>query len=169
MPIIDNIGQRILYEAPAAAALLFVGAAGYIAEGDPAVREQLDQPKDQLKHWRKVFLWGATRMSALVVGGTITAIAAYFQTKNNWWLYGTAAFAGILPYTMFAMGKTNSKLSTILKVSGEADLKEDDKTTVRSSLKKWLSLHTGRVLIGLAAATIFFVAKEQSKNIIIKV
>lgn len=124
MPTIDNIGQRILYETPSAAALLFVGAAGYIATGDRKVREQLEQPKTQLKHWRKMFLWAVPNMSVLVVGGTVAAIAAYTQTKNNLWLYGAVTFGSIIPYTIFGMGKTNSYLSKSLKESGEADLKE---------------------------------------------
>ena len=168
MPCIDNIGQRILYEIPTAASLLFVGAAGYIAVGDPAVREQLE-PKGQLKHWRKVFLWAVTRMSVLNIAGSIAAVAAYVQTKNNMWLYGTAALLSTLPYTLLAMGKTNGQLTEILKSSGEADLNEGDKKTVTSLLKKWVGLHSARVLFGVAAAALFFVAKEQSKNLILKV
>lgn len=139
-----------------------------MSHGDPAVRAQLE-PKGQLKHWRKVYQWGATYMPILVVGGAIAAIASYVQTKNNTWLYGAATLGSIVPYTMLAMRKTNGNLKDTLEKSGEADLKEDDKKTVIETLKKWVCLHTGRVFLALSAATIFFVAKEQSKSLILKV
>eukprot|EP00178_Gracilaria_changii_P007890 TRINITY_DN24537_c0_g1_i1.p1 TRINITY_DN24537_c0_g1~~TRINITY_DN24537_c0_g1_i1.p1 ORF type:complete len:107 (-),score=9.04 TRINITY_DN24537_c0_g1_i1:37-357(-) len=106
-----------------------------------------------------MFSWAAPRMSVLVGLGTVAAAVAYSKTKNNTWLYGIAAFAGILPYTLFAMGPTNTYLSKTLKESGEADLKDSEKPTVTERLKKWVGLHRGRVLFGVAAAALFWVAK----------
>jgi|JI10StandDraft_1071094.scaffolds.fasta_scaffold2158580_1 hypothetical protein len=105
---IKNLGDQIVYELPGAFALLFAGSAFYMSEADPAVREQLENKKDQLRHWAKMYKWGKTFMPILIVGGTSIAVAAFLKTKENFWLYGGAIFFSIIPYTFGVMMKTNN-------------------------------------------------------------
>ena len=70
----------------------------------------------------------------------------------------------IMPYTVLAMRKTNNKLNTILKESGDqAELGEAEKKSVADDLKKWVNLHRGRVALALGSAVVFFVAKQYTK------
>ena len=114
---IENLGQKILYEAPTAFSLLFVGAATYMSEGDPAVREQLEKPKDQLRHWGMLYNWGVKVMPTLVVAGTISALAAYRQSQEKMWLVGAGVLTSGLLYTMLVMGRTYQLLHTLVKES----------------------------------------------------
>lgn len=117
---IENLGQKILYETPGTCALLFAGIAAYCSEGDPPVREQLDNTKHQLRHWSKMYAWGAKFMPILVAAGTLASIGCYRQSKEKLWLWGGAAFFSIALYTRLCMMKTNNHLNQILKDSGEA-------------------------------------------------
>ena len=135
-----------------------------MSEGDPAVREQLENTKDQIRHWSKLYSWGASKMPILVAGGTISALAAYHQSQEKVWLVGAAVLASIVPYTLLVMKKTNTRLNAILKESKEAELSECHKSTVPKSLKKWVNMHRGRVLLSLGAAAVFFVAKQYTKS-----
>jgi hypothetical protein len=107
---IKNLGQEILYAAPGAFTLLFAGAGGYMSQGDPAVRDQLENTKHQVRHWAKCYQWGARYMPLLVLGGTITSVAAYQQSKEKLWLVGSGVLLSIIPYTLLIMKKTNGSL-----------------------------------------------------------
>lgn len=121
---IENLGTQLLYEAPGAFALLFAGAAIYLSEGDPAVREELENTKQQLRHWAKMYRWGLKIMPIFVVGGASTAVAAYIQSKEKMWLLGGATLFSTIPYTLFGMMKTNNKLNAILENSPDAEVAE---------------------------------------------
>ena len=162
---IENLGTKILYEVPSACALLFAGTAAYMSEGDPPVREQLDNTKQQLRHWSKLYAWGAAKMPILIAAGAISAAAAYHQSKEKMWLVGGGILMSIVPYTILVMKKTNSNLNRILKESGdEPELKEPEKSTVIGSFGKWVNMHRGRVALALASSAVFFVAKQYTKG-----
>ena len=118
---IEDLGKKILYETPSTCALLFAGAAAYVSEGDPPVREQLQNTKHQLRHWAKCYSWGKTYMPILAVAGTLASIGAYSQSKEKMWLWGGALLFSIVPYTLLFMRKTNDQLNQTLKDSGEGE------------------------------------------------
>lgn len=117
MPEIKNIGDELLYASPAAFAMLFAGPAFYLSELDPIVREQLKSKRDQLQHWSKMYNLGLKTMPIVVLLGSGTAVAAYFKTKENYWLYGALALFLTIPYTLFAIMPTNNSLNQILNES----------------------------------------------------
>ena len=112
-----------------------------------------------------MYSWGASRMPIYLAVGTAAAIGAYSQSKEKTWLYGAAALASILPYTLLDMNKTNGDLNKSLKESGEAtELEEPVKKTVTEKMHAWINMHSRRVVIALGSATIFFVAKQYTKS-----
>ena len=81
------------------------------------------------------------------------------------WLYGAAALASILPYTLLVMKKTNGELNKALKESGDlAELEEPEKKSVTEKMKTWVNMHRGRVLIALGSAVVFSVAKQYTRS-----
>lgn len=121
---IQDLGNKIVQELPGTFALLFAGAAIYMSEADPAVREQLNNKKDQLKHWAHMYKWGKTYMPILIIAGTSSAVVTFFQTKEKFWLYGGAAFFLIIPYTFAVMMKTNNELNATLEKTVEDEIEE---------------------------------------------
>ena len=77
----NNWGNDLLYQTPLAFSCIFAGAGIYTSEGDPSVRLQLKNTKQQLAHWSKMYAWGFRYMQLFVIGGTVSALTAYYQSK----------------------------------------------------------------------------------------
>ena len=144
--------------------MLFFGIAAYGSEGDPIVREQLENKKHQLAHWAKFYGVGKIFMPLIALGGTVAAGAAYAKTKENLWLIGGATLISIIPFTFIVMKKTNDRLNAILDNCKDPELGEAEKEEVTSSFKRWINMHRGRVALALGAAGLFFAAKSVTKS-----
>ena len=81
MTKVNNLGNEFLYQAPLVFSALFAGVAIYTSEGDPSVRLQLNNIKQQLAHWSKMFYWGFKWNQLFVLGGTAAAITAYCKSN----------------------------------------------------------------------------------------
>lgn len=57
---------------------------------------------------------GLKTMPIVVVLGSGAAVAAYFKSKENYWLYGALTFLSIIPYTFLAIMPTNHALNKVL-------------------------------------------------------
>ena len=159
---IEDLGTKILTEAPGTCAAVFVGIGLYVSEVDSKVRNDWPTDKQNLSHWAKVFGMAKVFMPIISLTGTLMAVGAYYQTKEKFWLYGGATLASIIPYTLLTMMKTNNYLNGVLKNSedNQAELEEIDRPLVREKLKEWVSSHRVRVVLATAALGLFFWAKH---------
>jgi cytochrome c biogenesis protein CcdA len=153
----------LLYAAPGAFALLFAGPALYMSELDPIVREQLESKKHQLQHWSTMYSLGFRTMPFVVLLGTGTAAAAFYKTRENYWIYGALALFSIIPYTFLAIMPTNNELNGVLAES-KGEIEESKVSSVVEGMKRWTKLHRVRGLLALGAAGLFFVARQLSKG-----
>ena len=85
-----------------------------MSELDPIVREKLVSKKLQLQHWSTMYKTGLATMPIISLLATGTGIAAYFKTKQNYWLYGALGIFSVIPYTLFALMPLNNRLNAIL-------------------------------------------------------
>lgn len=121
--------------------MLFAGPSFYASELDPIIRKKLESKKHQLRHWATMYNLGLRTMPPIIGLGVVAAAAAFYETKEKYWIYGAAAFLSILPYTLVALMPLNNRLEAILaeskkikrktsrlarKGSSEAEKEEED-------------------------------------------
>lgn len=150
--------------------MLFVGPSFYASELDPIVRKKLQSKKLQLSHWSTMYNLGLRSMPPIIGLGIAAAAAAFHESRENYWIYGAAAFFSILPYTLFALMPLNNRLEAILaetkKEEGNPneDLEEDKAKEVTKGMDKWVKLNRVRGFLALGAAGLFLVARALTKK-----
>lgn len=104
-----------LLATPRTLALLFAGAASYVAFVDPKVRNELEGTKNKLQHWSTMYSKTIGPMSGLALVIGVFSGLCYFKTKEKLWLVGGALMTGLWPYTLLFIMPTNNILNNFNK------------------------------------------------------
>lgn len=129
---------------------------------------------------------GLRTMPPIIGLGVVAAAAAFYESREKYWIYGAAAFFSILPYTLLALMPLNNRLEAILAESKKIkrktsrrrrsseeekeendpneDLEKDKAEEVTKGMDKWAKLNRVRGFLALGAAGLFLVARALTKK-----
>jgi hypothetical protein len=138
------VGQLALVVAAA-----FAGTAIYVSACEHPARLKLDD-RAMLTQWKPSYKHGAAMQASLSLIGTILGLAAWWQSKNALWLFGSVSLIAPWPFTIFVIKPTNDTLlATELRQAGPNS---------HALIEKWGRLHAVRTALGVLAAVLFFAA-----------
>lgn len=130
-------------------AAVFSGAAIYVFAVEHVARAVLDD-RAQLAEWKPSYKRGALMQASLSPLGAVAGVVAWWQTSDPWFLAGALALIAPWPWTLLVIKPVNdSLLATPLEAAG---------AETRMLLEKWGRLHAMRMLLGVVATILFFVA-----------
>lgn len=130
-------------------ASIFFGAAIYINIAEQPARLRLDD-RAALAEWAPAYRRGFEMQASLALLSGLLGAAAWWQTGNALWGLGAAVIIMNWPYTLYFIMPINKRLET---TPAEAPGGETHDLIVR-----WGKLHTGRSVLGAAAAAIYLIA-----------
>ena len=140
------VGQLALVVAAA-----FAGAAIYVSACEHPARLTLDD-RAMLTQWKPSYKRGAAMQGSLALIGAILGLIAWWQSRNGFWLAGSAALIAPWPFTLFVIKPTNDRLlATDLQQAGPVS---------HALIEKWGRLHAVRTALGVLAAGLFFAASS---------
>jgi len=129
-------------------AAAFTGAAIYVIAVEQPARLKLDD-KPLLKEWKPAYKRGTAMQAPLALIGSLCGLVAWFLSDEMGFLLGAILLVANWPWTLLVMIPTNNRLMSIEPV--------DPNPEARALIRKWLSLHTVRTVLGALATIAFFV------------
>lgn len=126
-------------------AALFAGAAGYITLAEHPARMLLPTGP-LLTQWKPSYARGFTMQATLAVLGGVAGVAAWWVTREMWFLVAALVLIANWPYTLLVIMPVNHRLNAT-----DPSIANDD---TRRDLIRWGQLHAVRTGLGLFATGI---------------
>jgi uncharacterized membrane protein len=133
-------------------ASLFAGAAGYITLAEHPARMLLPTGP-LLTQWKPSYARGFAMQATLAVLGGVGGAAAWWVTREPWFLIGALILVANWPYTLLVIMPVNHRLNA-------TDPERADDIT-RRDLIRWGQLHAVRTVLGIASTLLFAFALLQ--------
>ena len=127
-------------------AALFTGAAFYINFAEQPARLGLDD-RALLAEWKPAYARGFTMQASLAVAGFLLGVAAWWTTRDEFWLAGAVVLVANWPYTLLIIMPVNRRLEAIAPEVAGAES--------RALIVQWGGLHARRTMLGAAATLLF--------------
>ncbi len=127
-------------------AALFAGAAAYIALAEHPARMQLPTGP-MLMQWKPSYARGFAMQATLAVVGGVAGAAAWWITRESFFLVGALLLIANWPYTLLVIMPVNHRLNA-------TDPDQTDDVT-RRDLIRWGQLHAVRTVLGCASTLAF--------------
>jgi anthrone oxygenase-like protein len=133
------------------ATALFTGAALYVSAVEQPAR--LTLPSEiAIAEWRPSYKRASVMQATLAMLGTLLGIAAGLFTGGAIWIVAAFLLSAVVPFTLFVMWPTNTRLKDpALDLSSAA---------ARELLVRWGRLHAVRTAISLAALLLMLLARS---------
>ena len=129
---------------------LFTGAALYVSAVEQPAR--LTCPIDvAIAEWRPSYRRAAVMQASLAVLGTLSGIAAGISSGGAVWIVAAFVLSAVVPFTLFAMGPTNTRLEDPALDLSSAEARE--------LLTRWGHLHAVRTATSLVALLLMLFAR----------
>ncbi len=133
-------------------ASLFAGAAGYITLAEHPARMLLPTGP-LLTQWKPSYARGFAMQATLAVLGGVAGAAAWWVTREPWFLIGALILVANWPYTLLVIMPVNHRLNA-------TDPSTANDVT-RRDLIRWGQLHAVRTVLGIASTLLFAFALLQ--------
>lgn len=128
------------------ACALFAGAAIYINLVEHPARLSCGT-EAAAKQWAPSYKRATIMQASLAIVASVAGGVRWLQSQDALWLLGAGAILSVIPFTLFVIRPTNTKL---LEPGRDLSSKE-----TRSLLESWGRLHAVRSVLSLASTVLF--------------
>ena len=137
---------QLMEAAAILACTFFTGAAIYITAVEHPARMSCGA-ETAIAEWRPSYRRATIMQVPLAIIAGACGILRGAQGGGPMWLWGAALILAVIPFTLLAIGRTNSRLLDPLREPGS------DETL--QLLRTWGRLHAVRGVLSLSASTLF--------------